>query len=107
MEKRIVDSTLISNASTSGNFSLTEADEYPDPASYNLSDRHDQQLFMQKYQAAQQHDPQMKIAILVFYLIIVSLAPYLAFFCIRFHTCNFCYYEYFDFATDRFCVAHS
>ncbi len=75
MEGRPGDGALGSNASTSDTLGVSETDAYPDPAIYNLTDRHDQQLFMQRYQAAQQHDPQMKIAILVFYLIIVRPLP--------------------------------
>jgi len=57
-----------SNVSFSGN----DTDEYPDPARYNLTDRQDQLLFMQRYQIAQRHDPQLKFAVLIFYVTIVS-----------------------------------
>lgn len=71
MEGRTTVASLDSAATTSGNLSIVDIDEYPDPAMFNLNDTHDQQLFMQQYQSAQQHDPQIKVAIAVFYMIIV------------------------------------
>ncbi len=71
MEGQTREGTLASSAASSGNLSVVDSDEYPDPAIFNLTDRHDQQLFMEQYQSAQQHDPQIKVAIAVFYTIIV------------------------------------
>ncbi len=46
--------------------------EYPDPASFNLNDTHDQLVFMHRYEDAQQHDPSVKYAVVIFYLILVG-----------------------------------
>ena len=46
--------------------------DYPDPANFNLNDTHDQLIFMHKYEDAQQHDPSVKYAVVIFYLILVS-----------------------------------
>lgn len=72
MENRLSSAMLGSEGSSNVSFSGNETDEYPDPARYNLSDRQDQLLFMQRYHIAQRHDPQMKYAVLFFYVTIVS-----------------------------------
>ena len=49
-------------------------ESYPDPLNFNLNDTHEQEMFLQQYQAAQEHDPQVKYAIFIFYAILVSTA---------------------------------
>ena len=48
-----------------------DADGYPDPKMYNMSDHFEQLLFMQRYQNAQRHDPQANFAVVAFFLIMV------------------------------------
>ncbi|CAL5224408.1 g7090 [Coccomyxa viridis] len=47
--------------------------EYPDPANFNLNDTHEQLVFMHKYEDAQQHDPSVKYAVVIFYLILLTV----------------------------------
>lgn len=49
-------------------------ESYPDPVNFNLNDTHEQELFLEQYQAAQEHDPQVKYGILIFYAVLVSNA---------------------------------
>ena len=46
--------------------------EYPDPGKFNLNDTHEQLVFMHRYEDAQQHDPSVKYAVVIFYLILVG-----------------------------------
>ena len=61
---------VLAEASTSSNDS--EDADYPDPKTFNLNDTHDQELFLHQYEVAQQHDPAVKYAVVVFYIILVS-----------------------------------
>jgi hypothetical protein len=70
MALRHPNTLILAEASTSSNGSDEFAD-YPDPKAFNLNDTHDQEVFLHQYEVAQQHDPAVKYAVVVFYIILV------------------------------------